>query len=155
VTASVDRLTGLTASVEAQLTVTFWRRRLIYGDATSKRFMKNLRQYNCLFTSTSMGTNVDRSMNDGHGPLVFKICDQIHHRIGSLLPPDGRPPKFIQLYIYDTTNEISTVQTTLSVQSWKPFQKTYLEVSKNYETMHIHSSSMDVHYSKSWETKSI
>nr|AWA44617.1 UPI0001A86C63 related cluster [Saccharum spontaneum] len=61
-----------------------------------------------------MGTNVDRSMNDGHGPLVFKICDQIHHRIGSLLPPDGRPPKFIQLYIYDTANEISTVQTTLS-----------------------------------------
>jgi len=44
-------------------------------------------------------------MNDGRGPPVFKINGQVHHRIGTLLPPDGSPPKFIQLYIYDTTNE--------------------------------------------------
>ena len=43
------------------------------------------------------------------------------------------------------------VQTTLLVQSWKPFKKPYLEVSINYETMHIHSSSIDVRCSKSWE----
>jgi hypothetical protein len=46
---------------------------------------------------------IDRSVNDGRG---FKICGQVHHRIGSLLPPDDGPPKFVQLYIYDTTNEI-------------------------------------------------
>jgi hypothetical protein len=68
--------------------------------------MKNIRQYNCLFSFTSMGANIDRSMNDGHGPPVFKICGQVHHRIGSLLPPDGSPPKFIQLYVYDTSNEV-------------------------------------------------
>ena len=67
--------------------------------------MKNIRQYNCLFAFTSMGANIDRSMNDGRGPPVFKINGQVHHRIGTLLPPDGSPPKFIQLYIYDTTNE--------------------------------------------------
>lgn len=54
-----------------------------------------------------MGANIDRSMNDGRGPPVFKICGQIHHRIGSLLPLDGTPPKFIQLYVYDTANEIN------------------------------------------------
>jgi hypothetical protein len=53
-----------------------------------------------------MGTNIDRSVNDGGGPLVFKISGQVHHRIGSLLHPDDDPPKFIQLYIYDTSNEI-------------------------------------------------
>lgn len=53
-----------------------------------------------------MGANIDRSINDGRGPPVFKINGQIHHRIGSLLPPDGNPPKFIQLYIYDTSNEV-------------------------------------------------
>jgi len=53
-----------------------------------------------------MGANIDRSMNDGHGPLVFKISGQIHHRIGSLLPDHGELPKFIQLYIYDTANEV-------------------------------------------------
>ncbi|XP_066310854.1 uncharacterized protein [Miscanthus floridulus] len=45
-------------------------------------------------------------MNDGRGPPVFKICGQIHHRIGSLIPPHDRPPKFIQLYVYDTSAEV-------------------------------------------------
>jgi len=53
-----------------------------------------------------MGANIDRSMNDGGGPPVFKICGQIHHRIGSLLPPDDEPAKFIQLYVYDTSHEV-------------------------------------------------
>jgi hypothetical protein len=53
-----------------------------------------------------MGAQIDRSVNDGRGPRVFKICGQVHNRIGSLLPADDNPPKFIQLYIYDTTNEI-------------------------------------------------
>jgi hypothetical protein len=53
-----------------------------------------------------MGANIDKSVNDGRGPPVFKIHGQVHHRIGSLLPPDGSAPKFIQLYIYDTANEV-------------------------------------------------
>ena len=53
-----------------------------------------------------MGANIDRSMNDGGGPPVFKICGQIHHRIGSLLPPDDELAKFIQLYVYDTSHEV-------------------------------------------------
>ncbi|WVZ78244.1 LOW QUALITY PROTEIN: hypothetical protein U9M48_025987 [Paspalum notatum var. saurae] len=77
-----------------------------HGDARSNKFMKNIRQYNCLFAFTSMGAKIDRSMNDGRGPPVFKISGQVHHRIGSLLPNHGTPPKFIQLYIYDTANEV-------------------------------------------------
>jgi hypothetical protein len=69
--------------------------------------MRDIRQYNCLFAFTSLEANIDRSVNDGRGPPVFKICGQVHHRIGSLLPLDGDAPKFIQLYIYDTTNEVS------------------------------------------------
>jgi hypothetical protein len=53
-----------------------------------------------------MGAHIDNSVNDGRGPPLFKICGQVHHRIGSLLPPDGSSPKFIQLYIYDTANEV-------------------------------------------------
>jgi hypothetical protein len=37
---------------------------------------------------------------------VFKICGLIHHWIGSLLSINDSPPKFIHLYIYDTTNEV-------------------------------------------------
>lgn len=76
------------------------------GDARCKQFLKNIRQYNCLFAFTSMGANIDRSMNDGRGPPVFKISGQVHHRIGSLLLEDGTSPKFLQLYIYDTANEV-------------------------------------------------
>jgi hypothetical protein len=76
------------------------------GDAGCRRFLKNIRQYNCLFAFTSMGANIDRSLNDGRGPPVFKISGQVHHRIGSLLSSVGSPPKFLQLYIYDTANEV-------------------------------------------------
>lgn len=76
------------------------------GAPLSNKFMKNIRPYNCLFSFTSMGANIDRAMNDGRGPPVFKICGQVHHRIGSLLPPEGVEPKFIQLYVYDTSNEV-------------------------------------------------
>jgi hypothetical protein len=68
--------------------------------------MHNIRQYNCLFVFTSMGANIDNSVNDGRGPPVFKINGHVHHRIGSLLPTDGTSPKYIQLYIYDTANEV-------------------------------------------------
>ena len=36
---------------------------------------------------------------------------QNFHKIGSLLPVEGRLPKFSQLYIYDTQNEISNRMT--------------------------------------------
>jgi hypothetical protein len=68
--------------------------------------MQNIRQYNCFFLFSSMGAHIDRSVNDGGGYPVFKISGQVHHRIGSLLPPDDDPPKFIQLYIYDTSNGV-------------------------------------------------
>ncbi|WVZ93683.1 hypothetical protein U9M48_039647, partial [Paspalum notatum var. saurae] len=83
------------------------------GGPRSKSFMKHIREYNCLFAFTSMGANIDRSINDGRGPPVFKISGQVHHRIGSLLPADGSPPKFIQLYIYDTAHEVSNSLTAI------------------------------------------
>ncbi|KAI9094507.1 hypothetical protein K1719_026732 [Acacia pycnantha] len=39
---------------------------------------------------------------------------QNHHFIGSLLPPQGNPPVYAQLYIYDTENEISNRMSTAS-----------------------------------------
>ncbi|KAF7839564.1 uncharacterized protein G2W53_008046 [Senna tora] len=40
------------------------------------------------------------------GPFSFRIRGQNYHLIGSLLPLDGVKPKFAQLYIYDTENEV-------------------------------------------------
>lgn len=55
---------------------------------------------------TSMGADVNDSLNHGGGPYVFKINGQVHHHIGALLPKENTPTKFAQLYIYDTQNEI-------------------------------------------------
>ncbi|XP_019240815.1 PREDICTED: uncharacterized protein LOC109220798 [Nicotiana attenuata] len=53
-----------------------------------------------------MGGKVDASVNQTKGPRTFKLSGQNYHQIGSLLPPEGSTPKFAQLYIYDTKNEV-------------------------------------------------
>lgn len=59
-----------------------------------------------MFAFTSMGAIVDKSINTGNAPYVFKINEVVHHRISTLVPSRGSPPKFAQLYIYDAENEI-------------------------------------------------
>ncbi|CAN1332160.1 ATP-dependent DNA helicase PIF1 [Linum perenne] len=53
-----------------------------------------------------MGGKVNHSLSQGRGPYVFCISGQIYHSIGSLLPSEGAKPKFGELYIYDTENEV-------------------------------------------------
>jgi len=76
------------------------------GDVLSKYFIRSIRSYNSMFAFTSLGAKIDTGINRGPGPYVFKINGQVHHRIGSLLPDEGRPPVYAQLYIYDTENEV-------------------------------------------------
>ncbi|GKB65490.1 hypothetical protein Tco_0921676, partial [Tanacetum coccineum] len=52
----------------------------------SAPFIDNIRRYNSMFAFTSMGEN--------------------YHLVGPLLPENGKPAKFAQLYISDTENEI-------------------------------------------------
>ncbi|GJZ17098.1 hypothetical protein Tco_0553221, partial [Tanacetum coccineum] len=76
----------------------------LYADA---HFMENIRAYNQMFSMTSLGANVDSSINNSKGPYMFRISGQIYHWIGSMCPEEGNTPRFLQLYIYDTTNEVS------------------------------------------------
>lgn len=72
----------------------------------SAHFFDNIRYYNSMFAFTSMGVKIINSINDGRAPYVFKISGQLCHRIGSLLPKEGKRPEYAQLYIFDTENEI-------------------------------------------------
>lgn len=72
---------------------------------SDRRFMDNIRAYNQMFSMTSLGATVDESVNNGRGP-VFKVPGQIYHWIGGLCPPENKTPRFLQLYIYDTQNEV-------------------------------------------------
>ena len=60
-----------------------------------------------MFTFTSLGLQLDITYNTGRGPPTFCIHGQGHHLIGSLLPLANKSPKFAQLYIYDTDNEVN------------------------------------------------
>ncbi|XP_071687954.1 uncharacterized protein [Rutidosis leptorrhynchoides] len=72
-----------------------------------KQFMDNIRAYNQMFSMASYGAHIDDHVNNGRGPYVFKVSGQVYHWIGSLCPEEGNPPRFLQLYIYDTGNEAS------------------------------------------------
>ncbi|KAI5413759.1 hypothetical protein KIW84_058058 [Lathyrus oleraceus] len=62
--------------------------------------------YNVMFAFTSPGAKVDNRFNNGRFPPNFRIQGQSCHRIGSMLPMSGQNPRFAQLYVYDTENEI-------------------------------------------------
>ncbi|XP_057433563.1 uncharacterized protein LOC130726329 [Lotus japonicus] len=80
---------------------------LVMGhDVRSRNFIENIRSYNSVFSFTSFGGKIETGLNNGGGPPQFVISGQNYHRIGSLLPKIGENPKFAQLYIYDTQNEI-------------------------------------------------
>ncbi|CAH9083783.1 unnamed protein product, partial [Cuscuta epithymum] len=76
-------------------------------DPISKHFLEHIRSYNSMFSFTSMGGKIDSTPNSGNAPPIFKLHGQNFHLIGSLLPADSKVPKFSQLYIYDTENEVT------------------------------------------------
>ncbi|KAJ6876879.1 hypothetical protein NC651_029788 [Populus alba x Populus x berolinensis] len=75
--------------------------------SSSKKFRREIRAYNSMFAFTSIGAVVDHYVNSRPGSYVFKVNGYCHHLMGSLFPMDNRGPKFAQLYIFDTDNEVS------------------------------------------------
>ncbi|XP_031131679.1 uncharacterized protein LOC116033064 [Ipomoea triloba] len=69
-------------------------------------FLKHIRRYNNMFSFTSLGAKVDKSINSGNCPPIFRINGQNYHLMGGLMPEVGKSPKFAQLYIHDTENEV-------------------------------------------------
>jgi hypothetical protein len=75
--------------------------------------IRNIRLINSNFAFTSLGLNSETRMaleNQGHGVYTFKVKGTVHHRIGALLPSTQKIPKFLQLYIYDNSNEFQNRQ---------------------------------------------
>lgn len=73
----------------------------------SKHFLENIRGYNTMFSFTSMGGKIDTNINRGRGPYTFRMGGQNVHLIGGLVPGEHESPKFAQLYIYDTHDEVN------------------------------------------------
>ncbi|XP_048619511.1 uncharacterized protein LOC106425566 [Brassica napus] len=69
--------------------------------------MLQIRVANGMLSFTSMGGQIDHTVTGTPGPFAFRLHGQTHHRIGSLLPPEGNAPQYLQMYIVDTENEIA------------------------------------------------
>ncbi|XP_074327400.1 uncharacterized protein LOC141665319 [Apium graveolens] len=80
---------------------------LLTGGVHFKHFKKNIRFYNCMFAMRATGGKINHSINRGGTPYCFKVQGVNYHNIGSLVPTDDNTPKFCQLYIYDTEDEIN------------------------------------------------
>ncbi|XP_058727581.1 uncharacterized protein LOC131599128 [Vicia villosa] len=72
----------------------------------AKNFQQSIRTYNAMFSFTSPGMKFDTTHSTGAGPPTLRLHGQTCHRIGSLLPAEGSTPKYAQLYIFDTDNEV-------------------------------------------------
>ena len=59
-----------------------------------------------LFSFTSIGGKVDRSVKKRRGPSMFVLQRENNHLIGALKPKSGDYAKFQQLYMMDTDNEL-------------------------------------------------
>ncbi|XP_071137070.1 uncharacterized protein [Mytilus edulis] len=76
----------------------------ILNTEQAKHFRINIRAYNSSLAFASLGVHED--VLPHNGPYNFRICGFVHHRIGHLFPSEGKAPKFAQIYIPDTENEL-------------------------------------------------
>lgn len=61
---------------------------------SDQHFLNNIRAYNQMFAMTSLGANIDESVNTGRGPYIFKVSGHIYHRIVRMCPEPGQTPRF-------------------------------------------------------------
>nr|GEW11952.1 reverse transcriptase domain-containing protein [Tanacetum cinerariifolium] len=75
----------------------------------SKGFVENIRHYNLMFAFTSLGGKINHNINDGRGPYCFRIQGENYHTISDLMVKPNEMPKFAQLYMFDTQNELQNI----------------------------------------------
>ncbi|KAI5438474.1 hypothetical protein KIW84_024275 [Lathyrus oleraceus] len=72
-----------------------------------KHFRQHIRSYNHVLSFTSIGVPVDENiLASGRGIYTFRAQGAFYHNIGGFYPNEGVRPRFLQLYIYDTDNEL-------------------------------------------------
>lgn len=114
---------------------------------TAREFQTNIVQYNAALAFTSMGVNIDHSVL-GRGPPVFRIHGELTHLTGSLLPEEGVPPTYAQLYIHDSQDAYRcriTRNDNLSLNTLNSLQQ-IMKVYNAYTPLYQHAYEILRHY---------
>ncbi|EGG07177.1 uncharacterized protein MELLADRAFT_62854 [Melampsora larici-populina 98AG31] len=85
--------------LENKLAPQFVQDLLTGSDSDSKHFRKHIRAYNNSLSFTSNGVETDKSVAGNGGTWTYRIFGQLSHNIGALLPPEGAPRKFAQIFM--------------------------------------------------------
>jgi len=72
-----------------------------HADPRGTAFQDNICNYNNALAMTSVGRQLNHTLNNSGGPWVFKLHGQLTHRIRSLLSQPIFAPSHAQLYIYN------------------------------------------------------
>ncbi|KAG6474439.1 hypothetical protein ZIOFF_068374 [Zingiber officinale] len=73
-----------------------------------RHFRQYVRAYNHVFAFTSMGVHIDETLaSSANGIYTFRTQGNIYHSIGSLLPSDNNRPRYMQMWIVGTDNEVN------------------------------------------------
>ncbi|MCO5599595.1 hypothetical protein L7F22_053701 [Adiantum nelumboides] len=113
------------------------------NDSLSRGFKKNIRSYNSVMAFASLGANIDNSLMGTSGAYCFRVHGSLYHRVGSLVPHNAGPPKFAQMYVYDTDHEVqnrmnalegldvSTLQAlSIMMRSCNPYANAFYNVGR-------------------------
>lgn len=79
---------------------------LLDTNADFKRFIAS---YNNLFCFTSLGANIDNSVNDGHSPYIFRVQGPMYHRIGTINIENNNDDnaKYLQIYLLSPEDQVT------------------------------------------------
>jgi hypothetical protein len=108
----------------------------LYNSETQRgrHFLDNSRAFNNILSLASIGCQEHLPPGNSSFNPTFTIKGKLYHRIGSMLPAEEETPKFMQLFFYDTDNELQNrmkVMDNLQEESVLQLQET-LHACNNY-----------------------
>ena len=76
-------------------------------DEDAKYFREHIRYLNTHFSFTSLGVTLDRRVSTAarSGVYTFRACGGLYHALDDLVPTEN-DPRHLQLYIYDTNENL-------------------------------------------------
>lgn len=85
---------------------------------------------------TSFESDVDEDVDKGRDPYAFKITGQIFRWIRSICPEDNNARRFLQLYIYETENELSNRLKAFDLPKKKDLDPLIIQLLRRCLTVH-------------------
>ncbi|XP_021980608.1 ACT domain-containing protein ACR6 isoform X1 [Helianthus annuus] len=103
---------------------------------TNVQFLENVRAYNCMFSMTSFGVEVDDTINHSRDPYVFKELGVVSHLLCSLCPPSEALISS-NVHMCDTDNEIANRLRFFSVSNEPQLSSNVVIAREDLEVMEL------------------